>query len=144
MALGFGLLSLISACKTELNKTMELRKEMEAILGSIKDEHQSNDTTSKPSDAGVAYAASTTLDGLSNVSPSCADDPAPSFSQTDSGISFMCHKAGDMHEKEFFEGMDHLEEELAAELELLQLHIETENSSENQEVAEVRYLNCLL
>lgn len=145
LALGFGLLSLISASKTELDKTMELRKEMEAILRSIKEEHQSNATNPKPSDAGVAYPASTTLDGVTNVSPFSVDDPAPSFSQPESGMSFVCDKDGDMHEKEgFLGGVDQLEEQLAAELELLQLHMEAENSSENQEVAEVRYLDCLL
>lgn len=122
LAAGLGLLSLIAASKTELDKTMELRREMEVFLRGIKEEHQSNGTTPKPSD------------GVSNARAYSFDDHAPSLNQPESGISLVCDKHCNMHQKEAsVEGMNHLEEELAAELERLQVDVETGELSENHE-----------
>ena len=144
LAAGLGLLSLIAASKTELEKTVELRKQMEIFLQSFKEEHHSQGTTPKPSGPEVAYAVSTTIDGCSNYS---TEDHAPSFSHQDFGNNFAFDTHYHMHQKvESVGGINHLEEELAAELDRLQLDVETgdytktEESSEIQEqVTEVQY-----
>ncbi|KAJ8450442.1 hypothetical protein Cgig2_002127 [Carnegiea gigantea] len=137
LAAGLGLLSLIAASKTELDKAMELRREMEVFLMSIREGHRSNASSTKPSDPRVAYAVSTTFDGLSNVSPYSLEDHAPSLSQPESGISLVYDKHCEMDEGEVpVEGLNHLEEELAAELEHLRVDEEKGESSENHEAAQ--------
>ncbi|XP_021769455.1 protein POLAR LOCALIZATION DURING ASYMMETRIC DIVISION AND REDISTRIBUTION-like isoform X2 [Chenopodium quinoa] len=135
LAAGLGLLSLIAASKTELDKTMELRKQMEVFLESFKEGNKSKGTTPKPSDSDNAYAVSTTMDILSNYS---VEDHA--LSQQGSGNTYACAPHCDIHQKEeFVEGINHLEAELAAELDRMQLdvdsggYVETGESSELQE-----------
>ncbi|KNA12374.1 hypothetical protein SOVF_126510 [Spinacia oleracea] len=135
LAAGLGLLSLIAASKTELDKTMELRKQMEVFLESLKE--NKGRTTTKPPDSEIAYAVSTTLDGLSNYS---MEDHAPSLSQQGYGNTYSCDTHCNLYQKEeSVEGINHLEAELAAELDRLQLdveaggYIETAESSEIQE-----------
>ncbi|KMT18118.1 hypothetical protein BVRB_2g031490 isoform A [Beta vulgaris subsp. vulgaris] len=133
---GLGLLSLIAASKTELDRTVELRKQMEVFLESFK-EHQSKCTSPKPSDPEIAYAVSTTLDGLSNYS---LEDHAPSLSQQESGSTFVYDTHyNNMHQKEpSVEGINHLEAELAAELDRLQLDVEAEGYLETGESPEIQ------
>ncbi|XP_021738170.1 protein POLAR LOCALIZATION DURING ASYMMETRIC DIVISION AND REDISTRIBUTION-like isoform X2 [Chenopodium quinoa] len=140
LAAGLGLLSLIAASKTELDKTVELRKQMEVFLESFKEGNQSKGTTPKPSDSDNAYAVSTTIDNLSNYS---VEDHA--LSQQGSGNTCACALHCDIHQKEeFVEGINHLEAELAAELDRMQLdvdaggYVETGESSDlQQEVTEI-------
>ncbi|XP_057525121.1 protein POLAR LOCALIZATION DURING ASYMMETRIC DIVISION AND REDISTRIBUTION-like [Amaranthus tricolor] len=136
LAAGLGLLSLIAASKTELEKTVELRKQMEIFLQSFKEEHHSQGTTPKPSGPEVAYAVSTTIDGCSNYS---TEDHAPSFSHQDFGNNFAFDTHYHMHQKvESVGGINHFEEELAAELDRLQLDVETGDYTKTEESSEIQ------
>ncbi|KAK9742168.1 hypothetical protein RND81_03G152700 [Saponaria officinalis] len=124
LTVGLGLLSLIAASKTELEKTAELRQQMEAFLRSAKDEHGVKNSTPKQPEPEFTYAVSTTVDGLSN------------FSQEESGFSFVCDKHCDMYQTDrCVEGVNRLEEELEAELERMQFDIETEGYVATTEVS---------
>lgn len=136
LAAGLGLLSLIAASKTELDKTVELRKQMEVFLGSFKEEQQSKGPTPKPSNSEFAYAVSTTLDGFSNYS---MEDHAPSLSQQGSENTYACAMHCNMHRKEeSVEGINHLEAELAAEFNRLQLDVDAGGYAETGESSDLQ------
>ncbi|KAL9230306.1 hypothetical protein vseg_005677 [Gypsophila vaccaria] len=124
LAVGLGLMSLIAASKTELEKTAEVRRQMEVFLRSANERNDSKNATAKGPEPESTYAVSTTVDGLSN------------FSQEESGFSFVCDKHCDMYQTDgCVEGLNRLEEELEAELERLQLDIETDGYAETTEAS---------
>ncbi|KAH9603072.1 hypothetical protein KSS87_012014 [Heliosperma pusillum] len=130
---GLGLLSLIAASKTELEKTSELRRQMETFLESAKQGHEGKVTPpNESSDPEITYAVSTTIDGPSNVSAySQEGNGLGECSQEESGMSGVCDKHCDMYDTQrCVDEVSCLEEELAAELERLQIDIETEGYGE--------------
>ncbi|XP_074289791.1 protein POLAR LOCALIZATION DURING ASYMMETRIC DIVISION AND REDISTRIBUTION-like [Silene latifolia] len=134
VAAGLGLLSLIAASKTELEKTAELRRQMETFLKSAKQGHDEGKVTPPNglSDPEVTYAVSTTtIDGPSNLTAYSQEGHGVGSSQEVSGMSGVCDKHCDMYETQrCVDEVSCLEEELAAELERLQIDIETEGYGE--------------
>lgn len=121
LGIGCYLLQLIDSSKKELDRVTELRMQMETFVQSMKEEL-------RVKDRGVVELCET------NNLHSCSTTDAPegpesnylnsSLNQTSSPESL----AMKVFERSTPEGIDQLVEELEAELELLQLHLDKETS----------------
>ncbi|KAA8521700.1 hypothetical protein F0562_012373 [Nyssa sinensis] len=133
LGVGFGLVYLITASKNELSKMMELRTQMEILLQDVKEELQSQrrETLSKTSDSNdnLAHSIADALESshvngcvpLQNLTS--LENPADSETHLVYNQSLNCDAC---RQEKCVEGMDQLEAELEAELELLQLHLDAE------------------
>ncbi|XP_057467671.1 protein POLAR LOCALIZATION DURING ASYMMETRIC DIVISION AND REDISTRIBUTION-like isoform X2 [Actinidia eriantha] len=137
LAVGFGLFYLLAASKSELNKMVELRTEMELLLQNAKEEfrNQSREIVLKPSESNEIHACSTTdtqesLSSNGRVSLQSLLSKYPADSETTElcDQSITCKAS---RQEKCMEGIDQLEAELEAELERLQLHLDTGDTFEN-------------
>ena len=132
LGLGCSLLYLIAASKNELTKMVELRKEVEMLLQNVKVELQRKDALCKPFESNdtIAYSTTDIQEGSNSNSKISLQSQTTSHVLQDSE-SIMVHDQlliNNHHQKEeHVEGMDELEAELVAELELLQIHLDREN-----------------
>ncbi|XP_057510343.1 protein POLAR LOCALIZATION DURING ASYMMETRIC DIVISION AND REDISTRIBUTION-like [Actinidia eriantha] len=145
LAVGFGLFCLLAASKSELNKMVELRTEMEFLLQNVKEEfqNQSREIVLKPSESNEIHACSTTdtqeslcSNGRVSLQSLLSKYPADSETTELCDQSITCKAS---RQEKCMEGIDQLEAELEAELERLQLHLDTGDTFENpkQERVEV-------
>ncbi|KAF8400526.1 hypothetical protein HHK36_013825 [Tetracentron sinense] len=144
LGVGVGMLFLIAASKNEYNKMMELRRQMEMLLNDVKDKLQRDDVIFKPSQSKNYISNSTTnLQEVASTSYHIAiqTDALP-HQLVDAETSMECGQSSKCYmprREECLAGMDQLEAELEAELEHLQLHLDNEDSLE-QQIEEVHKL----
>ncbi|KAF3975765.1 hypothetical protein CMV_000991 [Castanea mollissima] len=143
LGLGCSLLYLIAAAKNELTKMVELRTEMEMLLQNVKVELQSKDALSRPFESNdtIAYSTTDIQEGSNSNSRISLRSQTTSHVLQDSE-SIMVHDQlliSNHHQKEeHLEGMDELEAELVAELELLQIHLDRENSTKHPQQQRIK------
>lgn len=153
MALGFGLFYLLAASKNEVTKMIELRKELEMLLQNAKGKLQSQNRTilSKPSESNVILTCSTidvqeSLFSNGNVSlqsqflfKNRVDSETPELCECDHSLTCKTSR-----QEKRIQGIDQLEAELEAELERMQIHLDTGDSLENakQHKVEVYSIMC--
>ncbi|PON99227.1 Myosin heavy chain-related protein [Trema orientale] len=140
LGIAFGLLYLIGASKNEITKMVEVRKQMEILLQNIRDELQKNDSPFKPSQPSdhLAYSINNFRESSNShtqLSPQTNFIGTTSYMIPESETILQCSGSTErtMHEAEQecrLSEMDELEAELEAELERLQLHLDTENPVE--------------
>ena len=152
MAVGFGLFYLIAASKNELNKMFELRTEMEMLLQNVKEEFQigSRDDLCEAAESYEVPAFSTTdaqesLCSNGHVSlqkVSSFRNPADSEKTELCDQCLTCTKT---RQEKNMEGIDQLESEFEAELERLELHLDTGDEYEysKKQRVEVCHNLCL-
>ncbi|KAJ8634798.1 hypothetical protein MRB53_009065 [Persea americana] len=130
LGIGVGLAFLIANSKNEFHKLKELQKQMEMLLGDIKNEMQRKDRICPDSKNNLA--------SNSNGSK-CTEDHLDVQSHGSSDCLVMevsTMECGQFSKSDLTEGsakgvgMDQLEAELEAELERLQLKLDAENTSE--------------
>ncbi|KAK4361398.1 hypothetical protein RND71_020350 [Anisodus tanguticus] len=115
LGIGFGLIYLFNATKNELNKIVEIRREMEILLHNSKMEYQkqgrisSNSRAKCDSDSLEQFTYSTDIEEESEIT--CSHDHP-----------LKCKSKGNEKNLE----MNQLEEELEVELERLQFHLDSE------------------
>ncbi|XP_030951251.1 protein POLAR LOCALIZATION DURING ASYMMETRIC DIVISION AND REDISTRIBUTION-like [Quercus lobata] len=143
LGLGCSLLYLIAASKNELTKMVELRKEVEMLLQNVKVELQRKDVLCKPFESNdtIAYSTTDIQEGSNSNSRISLQSQTTSHVLQDSE-SIMVHDQlliSNHHQKEeHVEGMDELEAELVAELELLQIHLDRENSTKHPQQQRIK------
>ncbi|GAB4855177.1 hypothetical protein Ancab_023804 [Ancistrocladus abbreviatus] len=142
LAAGHGLLSLIAAAKSELDQMTDLRRQMEMFLQNLREEYHRKQTISRTKESEIAYPPNISEVDLNNIcNPSALLDRASPLSQTESGVTMACDLLANCNtvEKEgCVEGMKYLEGELEAELERLQLGLNTKESCNlQQQIAEM-------
>nr|XP_023899741.1 protein POLAR LOCALIZATION DURING ASYMMETRIC DIVISION AND REDISTRIBUTION-like isoform X3 [Quercus suber] len=141
LGLGCSLLYLIAAGKNELTKMVELRKEVEMLLQNVKVELQRKDALCKPFESNDTIAYSDIQEGSNSNSRISLQSQTTSHVLQDSE-SIMVHDQlliSNHHQKEeHVEGMDELEAELVAELELLQIHLDRENSTKHPQQQRIK------
>ncbi|KAF8393035.1 hypothetical protein HHK36_021276 [Tetracentron sinense] len=136
LGLGVGLVFLIAATKNEFNKMKELRTQMEIFFKDFKDELKMKDVISKPSESNdnLAYSTNDSQEvGNRNCHLSIQND-ALSHHLVVSETTMECDqfmKCNTPRREEFVAGMNQLEAELEAELERLELHLDTEDLLEH-------------
>ncbi|KAF5726276.1 protein POLAR LOCALIZATION DURING ASYMMETRIC DIVISION AND REDISTRIBUTION-like [Tripterygium wilfordii] len=127
LGVGCYLLHLIAASKEELNKMMELRGQMEVLVGNVKKELERKET--------YAYSTTDAQEG-----PICDDVQlstqifGTSYGLRESSTTTVCNQSlkCSSHRQDGCSGeMDQLEVELEAELKLLQLHTASEKRREH-------------
>lgn len=135
MGVACALLYLIGASKTEITKMVEVRKQMEILLRNFTEELQNRNSGLKTIeiDDSVAYSTNhirESSNSSTQISLQMNSARTTSYVVPESEIILEC---GDsfrrvVHEREqHLTGMDELEAELEAELELLELHVDTEH-----------------
>ncbi|KAL7165947.1 hypothetical protein ACSBR2_036755 [Camellia fascicularis] len=134
LAVGFGLFYLIAASKNELNKIIKLRTEMEMLLQNVKEEveNQNMEILCKPSKSNEIIAC-TAIDAQENL---CSighvslqhllllKNPADVETTQLYDQSMTCEA---IRPEKCMKGIDQLEAELEAELERLQLHLDSDD-----------------
>ncbi|PON74558.1 Myosin heavy chain-related protein [Parasponia andersonii] len=140
LGIACGLLYLIGASKNEITKMVEVRKQVEILLQNIRDELQKNDSPFKPSQPSdyLAYSINNFRESSNSHtqhSPQTNFMGTTSYVIPESETILQCNGSTEctMHEVEQecrLAEMDELEAELEAELELLQLHLDTKNPIE--------------
>ncbi|KAL5558225.1 hypothetical protein UlMin_034436 [Ulmus minor] len=131
-----GLFYLVAASKNELNKMVEVRKQMELLLQNAKDELQRNGSPIKRigSHENLAYYSNNDEEGSGSntqISPPLDSTWTTSSVIPESESILACDDSSKLvmdEEEHRFAGMDELEAELEAEFERLQLHLDTEHS----------------
>lgn len=129
MAIGCCLLYLMACSKNELEKMVELRKQMEMLLGNVKELERKHLLPEPPApDGAYAYSEDAPESPESNKNLPLQILPR-SFTLPEVSTITACDKSlrfsiPDMGET--LEGIDELEVELQAELERLQLHLDAE------------------
>lgn len=136
-----GLIYLIVASKNELTKMVELRTQMELLLQNAKEGLQSKNAPfdAKPLELNEMNIASSTTD-FHQASSSSSDSQ---FSLQSGVVRDVCseyirNEEGEGERDECVAGMDQLGAELEAELERLQLQLDSENDSSNSEYPQQR------
>ncbi|KAI8531345.1 hypothetical protein RHMOL_Rhmol11G0129400 [Rhododendron molle] len=137
MALGFGLFYLLAASKNEVTKMIELWKELEMLLQNAKEKLQSQNRAilSKPSESNVISTCS-----IIDVQESLFSNGSVSLqsqflflNRVDSETPKLCDQSltcKTSRQEKCIQGMDQLEAELEAELEQMQIHLDTGDSLE--------------
>lgn len=142
------LLHLIASSKDELSKMKDLRTDMEMLLQNVKQQVQRKDSVSKVSVLKESPAASCLTDLKEVLSCgsllSCQTTAAPYLLQGEesiaiSGQSIVC----DESRKESVEGIGQLEAELEAELECLQIQLDSERFPQSMKVQEFRCVSSV-
>lgn len=144
------LLYLLALAKEELCKMKELRTNMEMLLNNV-EENRTRDPVSKKlrlkESPAVSPSASclTDLKGVSSCSRlhSCRSPTASYLLQGEDSISLSSCSTVESR-KEPVEGMEQLEAELEAELERLQLQLDTESFPKSMKVQELCVLHLLM
>ena len=129
-----GLVYLIGASKTEITKMVEVRKQMEMLLQNFREELQNKNSSFKSSEIEDCVAYSTnhiqeSSNSSSQISLQMDSTWTTSLVIPESETILECDDSSRpvVHEREQpLTGMDELEAELEAELELLELHLDTE------------------
>lgn len=151
MALGFGLFYLLAASKNEVTKMIELRKELEMLLQNAKEKLQSQNRAilSKPSESNVISNCSTFDVQESLISNGSVSLQSQFFfkNQVDSETPEQCNHSltcKTSRQENCIQGIDQLEAELEAELERMQIHMDTGDNLEytKQHKVEVYGIMC--
>lgn len=126
-----GLVYLISAGKNEMNKMTEVRKQMETLLQNLRGELQNKNSTVESN--GLKNPVSST-DSDPQISLEMNSPWTSSYHVPESETVLECDDDSsrspvDGIEQHCVEGMDELEAELEAELELLEINLDTGHSS---------------
>lgn len=137
MVAGLGLLSLIAANKMELEKTMELRRQMESYIQNQKQDCQRRHESSELSECEISCPDVNAKDGLSQFEHRFCESGSPEISTAPSDLTLVCDQfpKSDTSKEDCIEGVnqfENLEVEMETELKLLQLHLQTEDSSQQQ------------
>lgn len=129
LGLGIGLTFLIAANKNEFSKMTELRMQMENLLKEVKEEMQKKDVISEHSGSNDNLAHSTTdFSEVGSTNHYPANQNCASFHHVvETEIMDQCSKSFTPTREERVVEMDQLEAELEAELERLQLSLDTED-----------------
>ncbi|EXB86683.1 hypothetical protein L484_013214 [Morus notabilis] len=135
MGVACALLYLIGASKTEITKMVEVRKQMEILLRNFREELQNRNSGLKPIeiDDSVAYSTNhirESSNSSTQISLQMNSARTTSYVVPESETTLECDDSFRrvVHEREqHLTGMDELEAELEAELELLELHVDTEH-----------------
>ncbi|CAM9001753.1 unnamed protein product [Rhodiola kirilowii] len=144
---GLGLALVVAASKSELDKMMELRKQMEMIVEDAKEELRCKATVCKSSQSCENPTCSTitieeSLNSNGGVSdPSCMGSGSSPYIDVDDKDSPYIEiddkewcKGQCKEERCVLNGMDQLESELEAELRLLELRLDSEDISRDNQV----------
>lgn len=129
-----GLVYLIGASKTEITKMVEVRKQMEMLLQNFREELQNKNSSFKSTEIEDCVAYSTnhiqeSSNSSSQISLQMDSTWTTSLVIPESETILECDDSSRpvVREREQpLTGMDELEAELEAELELLELHLDTE------------------
>ncbi|KAI8569267.1 hypothetical protein RHMOL_Rhmol02G0265600 [Rhododendron molle] len=137
VALGFGLFYLLAASKNEVTKMIELRKELEMLLQNAKEKLQSQNRAilSKPSESNVISTCSTFDVQESLISNGSVSLQSQFFfkNRVDSETPELCDHSitcKTSRQENCIQGIDQLEAELEAELERMQIHMDTGDNLE--------------
>lgn len=135
------LLYLIASSKEELSKMKDLRTDMEMLLQNVKEEVRGRESAGETSVLKESPAASCLTDLKKVLScsslVSCQSTAAPYLFQGEESIAISSQSiVCDESRKESVEGMGQLEAELEAELERLQLQLDTECFPQSMKVKE--------
>ncbi|KAF7151636.1 hypothetical protein RHSIM_Rhsim02G0213400 [Rhododendron simsii] len=138
MALGFGLFYLLAASKNEVTRMIELRKELEMLLQNAKEKLQSQNRAilSKPSESNVISTCST-MDIQESLFSNGSVSLQSQFlfkNQVNSETPKLCAQSltcKTTRQEKCVQGIDQLEAELEAELERMQIHLDTGDSLEH-------------
>ncbi|KAL8137360.1 hypothetical protein V2J09_003361 [Rumex salicifolius] len=131
---GLGLMSLIAANKMELEKTMEIRRQMESYLQNQKQECERKNKISEQSESEISCLNENATHGP--CEHHFCENGSPEISIAPSDITLVCDqflKSDASSKEECIQGMnqfENLEVEMETELKLLQLHLQTEESSQ--------------
>lgn len=148
LGIGFALIHLMATSKIELDKMVELCKQMETLLQNFKRElqHEGKDTNN---DTSYIPSKAQEVSEYAMEHVSVQDCPSSSWEQENSESDVVSSSYQNsnckMKRRDKSVEMDRLEAELAAELEHLQLQLDTEvmfNYS-SQKCSEVLLLSCL-
>lgn len=137
MALGFGLFYLLAESKNEVTKLRELRKELEILLQNAKEklQSQSRETPSKPSESNVISGCST-MDVQESLFSNGSFSLQSQFlfrNLVDSETPELCNQSltsKTSGQEKCIQEIDQLEAELEAELERMQIHLDTGDNLE--------------
>lgn len=128
LGVGCGLLYLIAVSKNEFAKMMELRTQMEMLLQNVKEELQEKDALFKQFESNDTLACSTSDVQLGSNSNSRLSLQLPTTSHVlPDSETIMAHDQPLKYTHQHVEGIDELEAELEAELERLQICLDSEN-----------------
>ena len=121
-----GLLYLMSASKNEMSKMIEVRKQMEMLLQNFREELQSKNSPLKPIERFANFNPQLSLEMNSPCTTSYVVPESETILECDDGSS-QC--VMDEQDQQRVSGIDELEAELEAELELLEINLDTGHSS---------------
>ena len=145
MAVGFGLFYFIAATKNELDKTMELRTQMEMLLQNVKEEfaNQKREILPMQSESNdLAYSTTDAPESLCTNGNVSLRNHVLFKNQPDSEPIVLCDQSQTCEatrQEKCVEGIAQLEAELEAELERLQIHLDSKNKLDfpKQQIMEV-------
>ncbi|XP_073129555.1 protein POLARALIZATION DURING ASYMMETRIC DIVISION AND REDISTRIBUTION-like isoform X2 [Henckelia pumila] len=124
IGVGFGLMFLIAASRNELNKTVNLHKQMQMLLQSFRTEFENNKVKEHcfGSTMTPSFPNPSDVREISYVENTISSHYLTSHNFESPEINF----SSGQHRQENSRGMDRIGDELEAELDLLQLRIDTE------------------
>ncbi|PSS17726.1 Protein POLAR LOCALIZATION DURING ASYMMETRIC DIVISION AND REDISTRIBUTION like [Actinidia chinensis var. chinensis] len=145
LAVGFGLFYFIAATKNELDKTMELRTQMEMLLQNVKEEfaNQKREILPMQSESNdLAYSTTDAPESLCTNGNVSLRNRVLFKNQPDSEPIVLCDQSQTCEatrQEKCVEGIAQLEAELEAELERLQIHLDSKNKLDfpKQQIMEV-------
>lgn len=124
LGVGFGLIFLIAASRNELNKMVNLHRQMQILLQSFRTEFQNNQEKEPCSDSMMApsFPKPSDVQEISYVEKTVCSQYLSSHIFESPKVNFN----SDQHIRENSRGMDQIGDELEAELDRMQFQIDTE------------------